>query len=988
MQWRIGPFLLDTENACLWREMERLTLRPKAFDMLVYLVQHAGDLITKEDLLEAVWPNTIVAESALTTTMSELRRVLGETVSEPRFIATVHRRGYRFIASVERLDPSMDSVTPLKLLDADEPSSFRSSAIAPSSSAILIDREQELALLDQRLRTARDGRRQLLFVTGEAGIGKTTLVDGFVDQLASSEPVWIARGQCVEQYGAGEAYMPLLDILGQLGRRSDGKWMVELLYRQAPSWLLQLPALVDDDAYDALQRRMSGVTRERMLRELAEAMESLTTTQALVLVLEDLHWSDASTIEWLGYMARRRGTAQLLILGTYRPVEALVHAHPVQMMLHDLQMRGQGEEIVLGYLSAAGVITYLQQRLGVETLPAELAQILHQRTNGHPLFLTIMVDAFVQKGVLFQGRIGWTMVEDWGEAVVELPANLRLLINQQIEQVPIEDRTLLEAASVAGDEFAVTAVASVIDCTDEDVENRCENLSRQSSFIRSCGTDAWPDGTIATRYRFTHDMYREVCYDRVPIGRCTRWHRQIGIRLEIGYGDLTHELAAELAVHFERGRDVRRAVVYLKQAADNALFKYAYAEAVSHLTKAISLLQALPDTTERTHQELALLIALGPAMIAIKGYGDSEVERTYSRARELCHQVGDSLQLAQVLWGLVAFCIVRAQYQTAQVLGEQLLTLTQRHQDTVLKLAGHFALGMPLYCLGEFVSAREHLEQGVAFYDESQHETHTLLFGIDLGVFCRSWLAHVLWHLGYPDQALDACREAIMLAEKLAHPFSLALALAYAVMLHQFRREAHRVHLRIDSVLTLCTQHGFAYYLAWGTIFRGWMLVEQGRNSEGMSQMRQGLTALRHTGGEARLPYYLSMLAEAYGQTGQSTAGLTLLAEALDHVHQTGERWREAELYRLQGELFIRKGIEYGASDASQCFHRALEIARRQQAKAFELRAAMSLSRLWYHQGQPEAARELLAGVYYGFSEGWDTADLTEAKVWLEELTQ
>jgi predicted ATPase len=414
-------------------------------------------------------------------------------------------------------------------------------------------------------------------------------------------------------------------------------------------------------------------------------------------------------------------------------------------------------------------------------------------------------------------------------------------------------------------------------------------------------------------------------------------------------------------------------------------------EAISHLTKGLELLETLPDTPERTQQELRLQVTMGVALISTKGWAAPEVGKAYARARELCQQVGEIPQLFRVLWGLFRFYLVRAEHKTARELGEQLLSLAQHQQDPAFLLEAHFDWGAILYCLGEFAPAREHLEQSIARYDPQQHRSHTLVYGSDPRVFCLSWTAHALWSLGYPDQALKRTQEALASAQELSHPFSLALALDYATILHQFRRERQAAQERAAAAIALCTEQGFAYYLAWGTVMQGWALAEQGRREEGIAQMRQSLAALRATGAELRQPYYLAMLAEAYGKAGKAEEGLTALAEALDRVNKTGERFYEADLYRLKGELTLKSQVQGSKfkvqKEAEECFRKAIEIARRQQARSLELRAVTSLARLWQRQGKKAKAHYVLSEVYNWFTEGFDTADLQDAKTLLDELS-
>jgi predicted ATPase/DNA-binding winged helix-turn-helix (wHTH) protein len=974
-----GPFELDLRDERLWCAAAIIHLNPKAFAVLRCLLTQAGQLVTKDELFATVWPETVVSEAVLATAIRELRRALHDRAHTPQYIETVYGRGYRFIAAVRMAASAMARQT-----SAPPPRRVSPSVLAPSGA--LVGRESELAQLQQWLGAALQGERQVGFITGEAGIGKTALVDAFVDHVTATSDLWVSHGQCIAQYGAGEPYLPLLEAVGRLCRGADGAHLLECLRQHAPSWLRHMPALLTSSERERLQRQDTGMTRERMLRELAEALEVLTAAQPLVLVLEDLHWSDVSTLEWLNYVARRREPARVLILGTYRPVDVMVHPHPLRMVITELRQHGQCVERVLDYLSEAAVAAYLTQRFGTRGLPDGLARLLHQRTNGNPFFFITMVDEMLHQGVVTQQDTHWMFCADLEAVAVGVPESVRQLIDTQLGQISPQEQEILTAASVAGTEFSAAAVAASVEQAPEEVEVCCDALARRGQFVRAQGSAAWPDGTVAARYHFIHDLYQEVLYERVPASRRMRWHRQIGMRLEAGYGPRVQEIAAELAMHFARGRDAPRAVVYLHQAADNALRRYANREAISHLTQALAELKTLPHSHESLQHELALLIALGPALVAIKGYGAVDVEHTYTRAREICQQLGDALQLSQVLWGLATCYIVRAEHQTARDLGEQLLTLAHRQQDPALLCVGHFALGAALYCLGAFVPAREHLAQSVTLEGPQQDRSHPFLFGMDLGVFCRSWAAHALWHLGYPDQALTMSHTALARARALSHPFSLALALNYAAILHQFRREAGAIHERVEAAARLCREHEFTYYLAWGPILQGWVMVEQGQGEAGITQMRGGLVDFRAIGGAVRLPYYLGLLAEAYGHTGQAAAGRVLVAEALAQVEATEEGWWHAELYRLEGELLVQEGGTQEVREAEESVRLALTVARRQQTKALELRAAMSLARLWQRQGKQAEARALLAPIYGWFTEGFDTADLQETKALLEEL--
>jgi predicted ATPase/DNA-binding winged helix-turn-helix (wHTH) protein len=985
-------FHLDPVNERLWRGSEEIPLRRKTFAVLRYLTERPGQLVTKEALLDAVWPETSVSESVLAVSIRELRKALGDDPQTPQFIETVHGRGYRFIQLIQSLEPAIRSQGtsraqgPESGSREDRPTVLQFPTPIPQPlTPNFVGRRGELEQLHRWLEKALGGERQIVFVTGEPGIGKTTVVEVFLEQAAAEGGLWIGRGQCIEHYGAGEAYMPVLEAFGRLCREPGGERLIELLGQHAPTWLVQMPALLSTAEREKLQREVQGATRERMLREMAEAVETLTVERPLILRLEDLHWSDVSTLELLSVLARRREWAGLLVIGTYRPVEMLANEHPLRAVKQELQLHHQCEELRLNLLTEGDVAKYLVTRFMGSSLPARLTRVFHQRTEGNPLFIVNMVDYLTARGVLVEIGGQWQLKAAVEEVETGVPESIQQLIEKHIERLSPEEQRVLEVASVAGAEFSAAAVAAGVKVEIGEVEARCARLARRDQFLRTSGMEEWPDGTVSTRYRFLHALYQEVWYERVPVGQRVSLHRWIGEREEQAYREQVREIAVELAMHFERGRDYRRAIQYCGQAGENAIQRSAHVEAIRHLTKALELLKTLPDTPERTRQELTLQTALGVPLVATKGYAAPAAGEAYTRARELCQQVEETPQLFPVLVGLFRFYLVRAEHETARELGEQLLSLAQSVQDPALLLEAHFPLGAILYCLGEFAPAREHLEQSIARYDPQQHSSHALVYGADPGVFCLSWTTHVLWSLGYPDQALKRSQEALALAQELSYSFSLALALDYATILHQFRRERQAAQERAVAAVVLCTEQGFAYYLAWGTFMQGWALAEQGQAEEGIAQMRQSLAALRATGAELRQPYYLAMVAEACGKVGQAEEGLTILAEALARAHRSRECWWKAELYRLKGELLRQKAkIE---PEAEECFRQAIDIARRQSAKSLELRAVISLSRLWQKQGKKEQARQLLAEIYNWFTEGFDTADLKEAQVLLEELS-
>jgi predicted ATPase len=438
-----------------------------------------------------------------------------------------------------------------------------------------------------------------------------------------------------------------------------------------------------------------------------------------------------------------------------------------------------------------------------------------------------------------------------------------------------------------------------------------------------------------------------------------------------------------LAHHYTEAGRSAQAIPYWQRAGQRAMQRSAYVEAVAHLTRGLALLSTFPGTPECLQQELDMQITLGPALMATKGQASPEVEHAYARARELCQQVGETPQLFSVLGGLHRFYFARGALQTARELGEQHLRLAQTHDDRALLLTSHWMLGTPLFWLGEVASAHEHFVQSITLYDPQQHRILGLRYGLDPGAASQVYAAMTLWALGYPDQALQRCQEALPLAQP--HPFSLAYTLLITACLYQFLRQDQAVYERAEAAVILSTEQGFPIWVPFGRTLQGWALAMQGQRVQGIALMRQGMAAWQAIGVALLRPWILAMLAEAYGAEGQASEGLRELAEASAIVNSTAERFWEAELYRLTGELRLKQPVP-DAQEAETCFCQALAVARRQQAKSLELRAARSLSRLWQQQGKRAQAYALLAPTYGWFTEGFDTADLQEAKALLAEL--
>jgi DNA-binding winged helix-turn-helix (wHTH) protein/tetratricopeptide (TPR) repeat protein len=1008
------PLWFDEKSGEFGKGEERLRLSRKPFAMLRLLVERRPHWVSKDDFYQAIWQpqDEDVMDWTFTTYVHDIRKALGDEGRSPRYIETGTNKGYRFIGPlVEAQRVSQEAEA-----RAAQPRAAQFCApfiIEPQPQPPLpyvVGRAAELKRLHKLLDRALAGERQLAFVSGESGIGKTTLVRTFLREVATQGAAVIGRGQCIEHYGQGEAYLPVLEAIGRLARGAHGKLVIRWMNQYTPTWLAQMPTLLTATELEEVQHKVQGATRERMLREMSEGIEVFTEQIPFILVLEDLHWSDVSTLDLLSSLARRTEFARLFIIGTYRPEEGLAEGQPLRAVTQELQGHQLCQDIALKLLNEAEVREYLHRRFATATLPSRLPEALYLNTDGSPLFLTAVVDDLLDREVITKVKGRWVFQGAVDAIAAEVPVSIRQLLTRQIDRLNSQEQRIVEAASVAGQEFSCAAVAAAAEMNIAEVEERCEALARRQHFLFPAGYGEWPDGTQTGRYRFHHALYQYLWNERISVGQRQQFHMQIGERLEQGYGGRAQEIAAELAVHFEEGRDYERAIRYMQLAARNALQRSAHAEAANLLAKGITLLKTLPETPQRTQQELLLLLARGGPLIATKGYGAREVEMTYARAFELCRQSPEKSHLLQAQQGLAAFYSIRGQFQKARHLGEQCLISAQQMGDPSRLLQAEWTLGQALFHLGDFVAARQHVEHALTLYDPRQHRSRALQ---DLGVTSHSYLAWGFWFLGYPEQALATNHKALTLAQELSHSFSVAYALIFATGIYQFCGDGQKAQEMAEKAMTLCREQSFPMWLAFGEIFRGWTLVRHGREEEGTAQILQGLAAWKATGAEASRPLVLAMLAEAYGRVGKIDEGLSALEEALTIVRENEERYYEAELYRLKGELLLNaeRGMRnderktkkkvrdsspihhssfiiHRSEEAEECFLKAIAIARHQSMKSLELRAVMSLSRLWKQQGKAREAKLMLAEIYGWFSEGFATADLKMAKALLDELAK
>ena len=1179
-QWCFADFRLDPDNACLWRGTQSIALTPKAFEVLHYLVTHADRLLTKDTLLDAVWPETAVSDAVVRIAIGELRRALGDTVQAARYIATVQRRGYRFVAPVVehaeavpgptgappletsdtphhqemvprtpalpppeaerrhltvlfcdlvgstaltgRLDPEDyrevvrayhqicaevlqrfdgyvaqylgDGVlgyfgypvaheddaqravrAGLGLLDAlaallthpalppgeqvavrlgvhtglvvmgdvgagahHEPLAlgetpniaarlqylatpntlvisaathqlvagyFRCKALgthtlpglaqpmevyrvlgasgaqsrlevaATHGLTPLVGRAEEVGLLMACWTRVTEGMGQVVILGGEAGIGKSRLVQVLKEHVAGEGHPWLeCQGSPYYQH---TALYPLTELLARrllpvepeataaqkvqhleefLGQH--GLSPAETVPLFAPLLSLPLPATYAPVQVSPEQQR------QQTLHALLGLMLRLAAEQPLLLVMEDLHWVDPSTLEWLSLLVDQGPTTRILTLCTCRPdfrPPWTGRSHLTQVTLARLPQRQATE---LTHQVAQG-----------KTLPAEVVTQIVAKTDGVPLFVEEVTKTVLESGLLQAQEDHYALTGPLPPLAI--PVTLHDALLARLDRLGAA-KGLAQLGATLGREFSYALLQAVAPWDEETVRRELQQLV-EAELLYQRGLP--PQAT----YVFKHTLIQDAAYQSLLRSTRQQYHQQIAQVLEAQFPDIVETQPELLAHHYTGAGSQEQAVGYWQRAGERALQRSANPEAVQHLTRGLQVLATLPETPARAQQELDLQIALAPALAATRGTSAPEVEQTYARARALCTQVGETPQLSAILWGLWRFYRGRGALSAARELGEQLFGLAQRGADPMPRLEAHDALGATLFFLGDYTAARTHVEQGVALAEPTTQRAQVLRNGEASGVRCLGVAANTLWCLGYPSQAMRRSQEALALAQELAHPYSLTVAQSWVAWLHHCRREASVVQAQANALLTLATAQGFPLHVGFGICWRGWVLAMQGEGVAGLAQFRQGLVTIRATGAEQWWSLFLVVLAEAAGHADQVEEGLRLLAEALTVLAASGAGHLLAEAYRFRGTLLLRQAVP-DVAQAEACLQQALAIARRQQAKSWELRAAMSLSRLWQQQGKRTEAYDLLTPVYGWFTEGFDTADLQDARALLEEL--
>ncbi len=820
----------------------------------------------------------------------------------------------------------------------------------------LIGRAREWERLHAAWLQASAGAAGFALITGEAGIGKSRLAEELLS-WAYGQGIGVAKTRSY----AAEGQLSLAPVTDWL--RSDvlrtNLAKLDVIWRTEVSRILP-ELLAEQSDLPPFERMTEYGQRQRFFEALARAV--FATPQPLLLLIDDLQWCDQETIEWLHFLLRFDRHARILILGTAR-AEEVPPQHPLRSLLLYLRSAIHVTELALQPLDAAETAKLAAHLAGRE-LNVDSVMRLYRETEGNPLFVVETIRS---------GADGSGLGDEWGSPgalppVTPIPRKVQAVISGRLAQLSAPARELAGLAAAIGRPFTLDLLIEA-GHSDEDSAVPALDELWQRRVVREQG---------ANSYDFTHDKLREIAYAEVSAPQRWLLHRRIAQALEATNAADLAPISGQIASQYERAGMADRAIPYYQRAAVVAQRLYANEDAINLLSRGLTLLEQLPPGANRDAQELNLHLALTPLYRMTKGWTSPEVEGALDRAMELCDKIGDDAQRAQIFYGLGSLYVVQARLEEVQLAWDELHRLYQRTHATTPPLEAEMMLTGSRLHLGRIADANDNFERILATKDTSQLQRIVEEQGWNFAVHGRAWHAHALWLLGYPESALRRALEAVRLAHDLRQPFNQALAATYLAMLQQLLADEGTARARAEEALALTTEYKAPYYRTWSAILLSYALACEQPGTATIARLRESITAFKASGARLRLPYYLGLLAQVCLRVGCAQDGLAAVDDGMTASRAHNERWWDAELHRLRGELLLAGGAD--AHEAEAAYLRAVEISRAQQARALELRAATSLARLWSTQPRADDARRLLQNLYSWFTEGFDTPDLQAAR--------
>jgi adenylate cyclase len=839
-----------------------------------------------------------------------------------------------------------------------------------------VGRDAERRLLLAQLERARLGNGSLVCVSGEAGMGKTTLVE---ECLSRCGGFWVARGKCSERLAKTDAFVPILEVLEDLIRRSDGSRVARLLSQTAPSWYARIATAQSIAGQTAAARGLASP--EKLKLQFLTFVKELARQTPIAFFVDDLHWADEATVDLLAYIATRSaGTATALIV-TFRGDELKLLQSAFCSVKLELARRHVCSEIPLNSLSPADVDFYLAAKFPGHDFPPILGQLVHTRTNGNPLFMTELLLDLQSQGVLSLEEGRWRLTKPAAEIKTQLPKSAAAVIKRKMERLTEAEREVLEVAAVEGTEFDSVIVAATLDRSEESVEGVLSTVERVNGLVAYLRDDEFANKRRTSRYQFVHVLYHEALYPARERARRERLSLRIGEALVTCYGDRAEAIAPKLALLFETAREWPRAAQFYEQGARSALRLPAHREAEELARRGLQVLAELPAGRQRDGLELALQMSLGSALMALRTYADAGVANAYGRAKELVHSLDGAPEYFPVMHSLWALTIMRAVPGMGVDLAEQLVAYAERSKDPSLIVEASLALGYSSIQLGHFTRAIAVFERAIELHDPNSARPRAGLFPLDHGVGCHAQMAQNYWYLGYADRAVERARKAVEMAEQIGDLYTLGFALMYQAGVYQHRREPERA-LEVSARAKKIAAQDHQELYRWCCLRHGWALAELG-NAAGIEEMQSALQDSLAKGSMAARPHFLGLLGDVLLRAGRYEGAMRAVSEGLAAIEATESRAYEAELLRLKSELSVELEIT-DHRDAEVIARRAIEVARRQGCRAFELRAAISLFHLLKERGSPVEAHEQLRLVVNGFTEGYESGDLRIALGLLE----